>query len=104
MDTLSELTSAVGKSDDTSGGLRSKRKCVRVREEMSRLQEILELDSGVTDSKLVSGSRGGRGRTGRAKLVSDPYSRRPKSRSNVRSQFTHKRRRRRKPPEEEGQK
>ena len=46
--TLSELTKSVqetkGKnmSDGDTGGLRSKRTCVRVREEISRLEEILD--------------------------------------------------------------
>ena len=96
LDILSELTGAVGKTEEEPSGLRSKRKCVRVREEMSRLQEILNTDS--------DHSKGGRGRGGRAKVPVDPFNRsRPRSRLSTRSQFTHKRRRRRKQPEEEGE-
>ena len=99
LDILSELTGgAAAKEEEESSGYRSKRKCVRVREEMSRLQEILD-----TDSDHNAGSKGGRGRGGRAKVPADPFSRRPRPRVNTRSQFTHKRRRRRKQPEEEGE-
>lgn len=101
LETLSELTGMAGKMEEDFGGLRSKRKCVRVREEMSRLQELLETDTGTGDAKSGA-SRGGRGGVGRVRSPSDPFSWKPKTRSSGRSQFTHKRRRRRKQPVEEG--
>lgn len=97
LDILSELTGAVSKGEEESSGFRSKRKCVRVREEMSRLQEILDTNPDHT------GSKSGRSKGSKAKVPADPFSRRPRSRLNTRSQFTHKRRRRRKQPEEEGE-
>ena len=65
LDTLSELTRSVNKSsdDDTLGTYRSKRTCVRVREEMNRLQEIFGNDSLLLMGKGgQSGRRSGRGR------------------------------------------
>lgn len=110
LSTLSELTNSVpGKGEDGSIS-RSKRTCVRVREEISKLQEILQ-DS--EDVKQPAGSRGrGRGGAGRGKggggggggRTSDPEAAVVKKyrRPAYRSQFTHKRRKKRKKLLEEG--
>ena len=52
LSTLSELTKSVqGKTMTDSDGGRSKRTCVRVREEISRLEEILGDGGSVGDGK-----------------------------------------------------
>ncbi len=110
LSTLSELTnSAPGKGEDGQAS-RSKRTCVRVREEISKLQEILQDEEG----KPAAGSRGrGRGGAGRGKgggggggggRVSDHEAVAVKKyrRPAYRSQFTHKRRKKRRKQPEEG--
>ena len=120
--TLSELTNSV-KEDGLSGqetemGVsRSKRTCVRMREEISKLQEILR-DSGSPEVKpsppARSRGRGkGRSSSGRTSDVgggvqespstSAPSAPARKYRRSGYSQFTHKRRKRRKKQPEEGE-
>lgn len=112
--TLSELTRSVretaGVNTDDGAQLRSKRKCVIVREEISKLQEILG-EVGSIEAKSSSGvvkPRGrGRGRPPSAGRTSDTGYQEPspsvrKYRRPAYSQFTHKRRKRRKRQPEEG--
>lgn len=118
--TLSELTKSV-KEDGPSdmdidlGGSRSKRTCVRMREEISKLQEILK-DNGSPEVKPSPPAkpRGrGKGRSSLTRRASDaggyeeytapapaPVK---KYRRPAYSQFTHKRRKRRRKPPEEGE-
>ena len=124
---LSELTQSVKPSGDeetTSGGSRSKRTCVRVREEISKLQEILE-DIDTEEPKAANAVKAklkGRGSRGRGQVsgtgggsdigpegsVPDVGSAdsgvlvRKYRRPAYRSQFTHKRRKKRKKQPEEG--
>ena len=112
--TLSELTRSVretaGVNAEDGTQVRSKRKCVIVREEISKLQEILG-EVGTIESKSSSGvvkPRGrGRGRPPSAGRTSDTGYQEPspsvrKYRRPAYSQFTHKRRKRRKRQPEEG--
>lgn len=107
--TLSELTRSVQEevsTDKDSDMMRSKRTCVRVREEISKLQEILKDPS---EGKFpTAGKQRGRGRgrgfgaEGRAPQdMGTPVKkyRRPA----YRSQFTHKRRKKRRRQMEEGE-
>ena len=124
---MSELTQSVKHSaeEDAAGsGSRSKRTCVRVREEISKLQEILE-DIDTEDPKAanaVGAKPKGRGRgrgqasgggvsneVGREGSAMDAGSAdlsvpavRKYRRPAYRSQFTHKRRKKRKKQPEEG--
>ena len=112
--TLSELTRSFRETAgvDTGDGtqLRSKRKCVIVREEISKLQEILGVANSVEPKSSSSGvkPRGrGRGRpvsSGRSSDVGyqEPTPSVRKYRRPAYSQFTHKRRKRRKRQPEEG--
>ena len=125
LSTLSELTKSVGVSDD--GGTveptsRSKRTCVRVREEISKLEEILKDDSlepASSKPKGVSGRGKGRGAGGRsssgggglgrsAETVGEDVgtgsvvSSAAKKKKATYSQFTHKRRKRKRKPPEDG--
>lgn len=118
--TLSELAKSVGVADDGSSECtRSKRTCVRVRQEISKLQEILNDD--VSDSKTGKPSgrsrgRGSAGAPGRSSLGANrsvefdddalssgsgllPPAK--KKRSSY-SQFTHKRRKRKKKQPDDG--
>ncbi len=64
LSTLSELTKSVGVSDEAGGvetTSRSKRTCVRVREEISKLEEILKDDTLETKPALSSKPKGGGG-------------------------------------------
>ena len=112
--TLSELTRSVretaGVNTEDGTQLRSNRKCVIVREEISKLQEILG-EVGSIEAKSLSGvvkPRGrGRGRPPSAGRTSDTGYQEPspsvrKYRRPAYSQFTHKRRKRRKRQPEEG--
>ena len=112
--TLSELTRSVretaGVNTEDGTQVRSKRKCVIVREEISKLQEILG-EVGTIESKSSLGvvkPRGrGRGRPPSAGRTSDTGYQEPspsirKYRRPAYSQFTHKRRKRRKRQPEEG--
>ena len=127
--TLSELTKSV-KDDDLDigivGGSRSKRTCVRMREEITKLQEILK-DNGSPEvkpspparSKTMSatkasskarssgrtsdvggGSSGSQESTTAVAASSAPVK---KYRRPAYSQFTHKRKKRRKKQPEEGE-
>lgn len=58
--TLSELTKSVGVADKGAENTRSKRTCVRVREEISKLQDILNED--FMDAKPARGGGRGKGR------------------------------------------
>lgn len=119
--TLSELTKSVGVSDDNMENSRSKRTCVRVREEISKLEEILKddsVDTKASTSKSRGGGRGrGRGSTTRTSLEAAnqlgemgadelggvavvPAAK--KYKKPAYSQFTHKRRKRKRKPPEEG--
>ena len=120
--TLSELTKSVGVTDGGMENVRSKRTCVRVREEISKLQDILNDD--LMDTKParagargkgrgVSGGGGGRvsiGANQSVEFVSDGavsdgesgvLQPSKKKRSSY-SQFTHKRRKRKRKTIEEG--
>ena len=117
LSTLSELTRSVGMSEEGEENTRTKRTCVRVREGISKLQEIFNDDSVDTKPARVGGR--GRGRGGAhasaatvnllAEVVSDermscgsglaPLTK--KKRSSY-SQFTHKRRKKRKRSPDEG--
>lgn len=117
LSTLSELTKSVGVSDDGMDNTRSKRTCVRVREEISKLEEILKDDNSDAKPSPVSKQRSGRGKgrgsTSRAatganksaelegegdESVGAPSAK--KYKRPAYSQFTHKRRKRKKKPEE----
>ena len=112
--TLSELTRSVRETAgvDTGDGsqLRSKRKCVIVREEISKLQEILGVANSVEPKSSSGGIRPrgrGRGRPVSSGRSSDVGYQEPtlsvrKYRRPAYSQFTHKRRKRRKRQPEEG--
>ena len=90
---------------EEEGGPRSKRTCVRVREEISKLQEILK-DPSETKPPAVGKPRGrGRGRSLSADGVALQEAGLPLKkyrRPAYRSQFTHKRRKRRRKTFEEG--
>lgn len=120
LSTLSELTKSVGVSDDgMETTTRSKRTCVRVREEISKLEEILKDDTLEGKSSLPTKQKGagrgkGRGASARASAVveqpADAMSDglagvAPSAKKYKRpaySQFTHKRRKRKRKPPEEG--
>ena len=109
---LSELTQSVGASGEEDYPSRSKRTCVRVREQITKLQEILG-DEAETRSPGSTGSKvKGRG-TGRvpANRSSDVGQQESSGGGGVSpkkykrptySQFTHKRRKRKKKSPEEG--
>lgn len=116
--TLSELTNSIKEDgiDIDMGGSRSKRTCVRMREEISKLQEILK-DSGSPEAKpsppakprARGKGRTSSGRTSDAGGVQEPATSMPSAPAPVKkyrrpaySQFTHKRRKRRKKQPEEG--
>lgn len=63
--TLSELTRSVVPENDEGKGLRSKRTCVRVREEITRLQELLNTDAEKGKAVAVKGGTK-RSQSGRA--------------------------------------
>lgn len=120
--TLSELTNSIKEDGiDVDLGSRSKRTCVRMREEISRLQEILK-DGGSPESKpsppakpkARGKGRASSGRTSDAGGAQDSSASTPsapapapapvkKYRRPAYSQFTHKRRKRRKKQPEEGE-
>ena len=102
LDTLSELTRSVNRSsdEDAIGTYRSKRTCVRVREEMNRLQEIF----GDDPLSLMGGRGGQTGRRsgGRGRGVAiDGYGK--KSRQSLGQVQQASRGRRRKKQSEEGE-
>ena len=102
LDTLSELTRSVNRSsdEDAIGAYRSKRTCVRVREEMNRLQEIF----GDDPLSLMGGKSGQTGRRsgGRGRGVAvDGYGK--KSRQSLAQVQQASRGRRRKKQSEEGE-
>ena len=113
LDILSELTKSVaGTSDGDLYPSRSKRTCVRVRQEITKLQEILK-DNGDSESKpspVGVGSKGkgrGKGKVSSARNsdaglqdVGGGNSPTRKYKRPAYSQFTHKRKRKRKLPEE----
>ncbi len=116
---LSELTKSVGASD-VMEKTRSKRTCVRVREEISKLEEILKDDTTEGKPSAVSRTRGGGGRgrgrglnarasLGTGRIVEDEsaesggvLSSVKKAKKATYSQFTHKRRKRKRKAPEEG--
>ena len=125
LSTLSELTKSVGVSDDGTDkdtNTRSKRTCVRVREEISKLEEILKDENSDAKSSQPSKPRAGRGKgrgsSGRsaaaaanksAELAGDELDSSgvaaPSAKKYKRpaySQFTHKRRKRKKKVPDEG--
>ena len=123
LNTLSELTKGVGATSEGSEGTRSKRTCVRVRQEISKLQEILGEDVAEAKPQVKSGGRNRRsGGGGTAPARSSLGASRPaeldeeesvsggsgllppakKKRSSY-SQFTHKRRKRKKKQPEDGE-
>lgn len=109
--TLSEITKSV---QETAGievnatQSRSKRTCVRVREEMHKLREILEDDVKPAPVSKPKGRGRGRGTTSSGKGSDHDTSHQEvavvpkKYRRPARSQFTHKRRKKRKKQPEEG--
>ena len=99
LSTLSELTKGVPGKDPLDGdGVRTKRTCVRVREGISRLEEILGDGNSPGDGK---GSRG-RGRGASSSRGGGDPSPKKQRRPAYRSQFTLKRKRRRRKQPEEG--
>ncbi len=109
---LSELTQSVSGDDGLPS--RSKRTCVRVREQISKLQEILDDESDTKPSPGGAGSKvKGRG-TGRVSTggrtsdvglqESSVATSAKKYKRPAYSQFTHKRRKRKKKSPEEGNK
>ena len=64
LQTLSELTgSVIQEEEDDIGTSRSKRTCVRVREEISKLQEMLDTGGGPVKPGIKGQSTRGRGGT-----------------------------------------
>ncbi len=120
LSTLSELTKSVGAAEGDGTGSRSKRTCVRVRQEISKLQEILNEDtsSDVKPGKVSGGKSRGRNSGGGVasrsslgpkvvELDDDALSGSgllpsAKKKRSTYSQFTHKRRKRKKKQMEEG--
>ena len=118
LSTLSEITKSVGVSEKLDNS-RSKRTCVRVREEISKLEEIFKDDSTIKAS-VPSKSRGGRGKgrgssarasSGTSQLIDAEVAcdevggvvpSVKKYKRPAYSQFTHKRRKRKRKLPEEG--
>ncbi len=110
MSILSELTQSVSGDDGLPS--RSKRTCVRVRQQISKLQEILGDEAEAKSSPGGSGSKvkgRGTGRTptsGRTSDMGQKESSTPsvtkKSKRSTYSQFTNKRRKRKKKSPEDG--
>lgn len=89
LNTLSELTRSVGPPFET-GTARSKRRCVRVREEITKLQELLDEEK----SKPPVGKGQAKRPTQTKSVIGNKRSR------SGRSQFTSRRKRKKKPHEE----
>jgi len=123
LNTLSELTKSVGVASEGSEGTRSKRTCVRVRQEISKLQEILGEDGMEVKPLGKSGGRCRRSGGGATPARPSLGTSRPaaevdeeegmsggsgllppakKKRSSY-SQFTHKRRKRKKKQPDDGE-
>ena len=113
--TLSELTKSVQEKTGVNVSVtqsRSKRTCVRVREEISKLQEILQEDTIPPQSAARPRGRGrGRvqpsggdsaGRTSDTGIQEVTFPVKKYRRPAYRSQFTHKRRKKKRKPPEEG--